>query len=241
MLAPAPRYPSLGPLFGKAFDQAVRLTLQRWLWLVPLMLVEFAAAFFGSAATIAADNIAAAVWGIVSGAAAVKTVRPDFRMTAARVGQLVTLNITIGFFTGLAALALIIPGIYVAVRWSLANVILLMEDVMPEEARRRSWELAGRHFWKSLLLAVCLVLAQLAAIYLATLAIEEGLMYAVLVRWIGLMPEQVSNLASSLAFPISGYTTMAGWFVYLHWYRSLKEFEAQREQASGAELAAATS
>src|SRR5271165_6696927 len=123
------RYPALGPLFGKAFDQAVKLTLERWFWLLLVTLIPVAGAPYTGWVANSAYYTALAIWGIISGAAAVGLIRPDFKMTWPRIGKLIVLDITVTFLVALASLALIIPGIYLGVMWSLARVILLLEDV----------------------------------------------------------------------------------------------------------------
>ncbi|MBV8082479.1 MAG: hypothetical protein JO347_03160 [Candidatus Eremiobacteraeota bacterium] len=229
------RTPPIGLLFGKAFDQAVKLTLQGWFWIGLLTAVYVALSLLGTLWGLVASYVTASIWGIVAGAAAVQTVLADFRMTPFRVFKLAGLTITIGFFTGAATLALILPGILLAVMWSLANVILLTEDVYPDEARKRSWRLVSKHFWKTLSLGFLLIAVQLAAVLFASIAVNLPLGYAIRAGWLRLTTEQVGNLGSALIFPISAYVMMAGWLVYLHWYRSLKELEPQQEQSGSAQ------
>jgi hypothetical protein len=237
MLAGAPRrYPALGPLMGKAFDQAVSITIERWLWLTLATLITVAGAPWGNRWAIFAGFVATALWGILSGAATVRAVRPDFKLTWRRVGLLIGLNITINFFVGLATLALIIPGIYVAVMWSLANVILLLDDVSPAEARRGSWELVAGHFWRTLLLSFCVSLAQLVASFAAQIGIVLGFSY--LVQWIPLTQQQIGSFAAALAFPVNGYATAAGWLCYIYWYKALNSMNHSQDPVEEPVLAA---
>ena len=167
-----------------------------------------------------------------------RTARADFKMTASRVGRLIGLVITIGFFTVLATLAFIIPGIYVAVMWSLATVILLLENVDAGEARKLSWELVGRHFWRTFLLFVLVLLINTVAILGAQMAIEFGLAYLVQLHLLALVEQQVTDLASALTFPITCYTAAAGWLVNILWYMALRAMEQPADQPIGAELVA---
>jgi len=227
------RYPALGPLLGKAFDVAVSLTLERWFWLALVTLIVVAGVPWGNVSTLATLYLASAIWGIVSGEAAVRSVRPDFKMTVARVGRLITLNLTINFFAGIATLALIIPGIYVAAMWSLSNAILLLDDTTTGEARRRSWQIVSGNFWRTLLLTFCITLAQLAAGFVAEIVAILGLTYLVQSHWLTLTQQQIGNLGAALQFPVQAYAMVAGWLAYIYWYKTLQGVEQPQERTAG--------
>jgi hypothetical protein len=72
-----------------------------------------------------------------------------------------TLVAAILYALGVAAgtLLLVIPGIYVAIRWMLWFVVILTEGGGPLGALRRSWRLMKGHWWRAfVILTVCFVL-----------------------------------------------------------------------------------
>jgi hypothetical protein len=99
--------------------------------------------------------------------------------------------------TAVAAIALcvaglfvfIVPGIYLAVRLSLAVPAVVLEDLGPAEALRRSWALTGAAFWRIL---------GLMALILALTALVEAAIEVPMVGIAGAADRQAVALAGSI-------------------------------------------
>jgi hypothetical protein len=81
---------------------------------------------------------------------------------AQRVGGYIGLGILTGIGIALGLLLLIVPGLILAARWTLAAPILLAEDATIGEAMSRSWAATAAH-WGKLLVAQLLVAVPLFA------------------------------------------------------------------------------
>ena len=68
-----------------------------------------------------------------------------YRSSWARLGSLVGVAIMTGVGVALGALLLIVPGIVLAVRWTLAAPVVMLEGLGPRAAMRRSRELVQGH------------------------------------------------------------------------------------------------
>ncbi|MGI8803551.1 MAG: hypothetical protein ACR2KV_15535 [Solirubrobacteraceae bacterium] len=77
----------------------------------------------------------------------VPDVRDSLRFAVRRIRSLFWLYIVLGFGLGLAFVALIIPGIWLYVAWSVATPVLLLEDVRATAALRRSFRLVRGRWW----------------------------------------------------------------------------------------------
>jgi hypothetical protein len=119
----------------------------------------------------------ALIAGVLATAACFKAVsdaylggRPDWRSSVrfalARIGPLLWLSLLGAVLNLLGLLALVIPGIYLYVAWSVATPALLAEDVRGRKALGRSWRLVRGRWWPTLgavIVAFLLVLlAQIA-------------------------------------------------------------------------------
>jgi hypothetical protein len=83
------------------------------------------------------------------------------RFAGDRLGYIFGANFQSGFWTLLALLALVIPGIIVACGYSVAAEVAALEAGSRGDALRRSWELTRGFKWKALALwvvSVCLIL-----------------------------------------------------------------------------------
>jgi hypothetical protein len=112
-----------------------------------------------------------------------------------RFWALVAMNILSGVAILLAFLLLLMPGLYLFVRWSLAAPILLAEDAGPLEALSRSaQELSGR-FWPVAGLFLLLFLPLLGALVAAFFLADDETLFSSLVL----------NVPTNLSM-------VAGWF-----------------------------
>jgi hypothetical protein len=100
----------------------------------------------------------ALIGGVLATAACFKAVsdaylggRPDWRSSVhfalARIGPLLWLSLLGAVLNFLGLLALLIPGIYLYVAWSVATPALLAEDVRGRRALGRSWRLVQGRWW----------------------------------------------------------------------------------------------
>jgi hypothetical protein len=64
-----------------------------------------------------------------------------------RFGALLGVSLLTGLGVGVGALFLIVPGIVLFTRWSLAVPVVMLEGLGPRAAMRRSRELVRGHFW----------------------------------------------------------------------------------------------
>ena len=81
----------------------------------------------------------------------------------------IMLVVTIGF------LLLILPGIYLSVRWYLFPWVLVDKGVGPFEALRQSWEMTRGSFWNLFLLGFLLCVINI----LGTMALLIGLLVTI--------------------------------------------------------------
>ena len=68
-------------------------------------------------------------------------VADSFSKVKHQIGGVIWLSAKVGFLVGLACIALIVPGILLAIRWSLAVPVKVLEDKSSGEAMSRSSEL----------------------------------------------------------------------------------------------------
>jgi hypothetical protein len=70
-----------------------------------------------------------------------------YRTAWERIGPLVGVSLLTGLGAAAAALLLVVPGIVLLVRWSLAVPVVMLEKEAPRAAMRRSRELVRGHGW----------------------------------------------------------------------------------------------
>jgi hypothetical protein len=85
-------------------------------------------------------------------------VRDSLRFAAGRIGSLFWLYLLLAIGLAFATVALIIPGIWLYVAWSVATPVLLIEGLGGTAALRRSFRLVRRRWWPT---AATLVVASL--------------------------------------------------------------------------------
>ena len=85
-------------------------------------------------------------------------IEQSYRFGFARLGPILVVSILVGLATLLGLIVFIIPGIYIGVRLVVSIQALVVEGKRGTEAMRRSWDLAGGHWWHT---AFTLLLAAL--------------------------------------------------------------------------------
>ncbi|MDP9404842.1 MAG: hypothetical protein M3P85_16335 [Actinomycetota bacterium] len=95
--------------------------------------------------------------------------RESLRFAVSKLRSLLWLSVVLGFFLVLAFIALLIPGFYLAVAWTVATPVLLFEGVRGRRALARSRALVRGRWW-----------ATLAVIFLSTVfsAVVQGMFAA---------------------------------------------------------------
>lgn len=101
---------------------------------------------------VASQVASAASFRIVSGTYLDEnpTWRDSLRFAASKLGSLLWLSTVMAFFLVLAFLALIIPGFYFAIAWTVATPVLLFEGLRGSRALSRSRELVRGRWWPTL-------------------------------------------------------------------------------------------
>jgi hypothetical protein len=136
-----------------------------------------------------------------------KRVRP-FLGTLFVAGILAGLGIALGF------VALIVPGLFLAARWSLVTPVVVLEKLGATDALRRSWELVRGHTWT--VLGVVLVTLLLALVAHGVFAAVFLFLPNFLRNWIG------GVIANSIVTP---FVALAWTTMYFH-LRGAKPVEA---------------
>ena len=134
--------------------------------------------------------------------APVPSVGALYRSSWRRLGSLVWLSIMTGVGVALGLLLLIVPGVLLAIRWTLAAPIVMLEDLGPRAAMKRSRELVRGH--RGAVLRVLLnvwgrtfVAGGVLDLILSKLSATTG--HPVLSFWIS------GTLASALVTPYAGH------------------------------------
>jgi hypothetical protein len=163
-----------------------------------------AAARLGASATL---TITGFLVGLLVTAACLKAVsdiyldRPaDFggslRFAVRRLGPLVWMNVLMGVGLLFAFVALIIPGIWLYVAWSLATPALLIENLRGRRALGRSYRLVKGRWWRT---AGVLLVANILVTFVA--GVIQGVLVAVALSSSGsvLVAVTVVSLAAALS------------------------------------------
>jgi hypothetical protein len=127
----------------------------------------------------------------------------SLRTAGERLGGLLWVAIIYGLLVSLAFIAFIVPGIWLAVTWSVAIPALMFEGTGGVEALRRSFHLVRGRWWPTfgaLLVSVIILFLVLLVVGLIFGAIESGLGVGSTVVW--LIINAVSTIVSNLiAYP----------------------------------------
>ena len=213
-------YPRLGPLFATAFDKAVRVTLHSWVWILAITLVCLGAASVGGASQ--AIDISVTIWSFAAIANAVRTFKPEYRMG----GRTVVSVFLAGFLVGVSTLAglvlLVWPGLYVATKWSMAQMAIVVDGGPVEAGLRRSWELTNGRFWRTFVFFVLLILAVEATVVIPGAAAIMAAGVLIELKLLRGTIAQAVEWVTALTSPIAMYAIQAQWIALLYWYQSLK-------------------
>jgi hypothetical protein len=106
----------------------------------------------------------------------------------AKIGALVGVALLTGVGVGLGCLLLLVPGIVLAVRWSLAVPVVMLEHASPRTAMRRSRELVDGHGWSvfRVLLNVGIITALLSFLIRVVAIALVGTDHRSLATWVGI-------------------------------------------------------
>jgi hypothetical protein len=104
-----------------------------------------------------------------------------------RMGSLVGVALLTGLGVGLGCLLLLVPGIVLAVRWSLAVPVVMLEHSAPRAAMRRSRELVRGHGWSvfRVLLNVGIIAGLLSLLIRFVAITMVGTEHRALATWVG--------------------------------------------------------
>ena len=116
------------------------------------------------------------------------------RATWARAGALVGVSVLTGVGVGVGLFLLVVPGLILFTRWSLAVPAVMLEGRSPREAMRRSRELVQGHGWQVFAIFVTVT----AIAFGASFALEQ-LLSGVLGLWLSL------TVASTLTTPFAAH------------------------------------
>ncbi|HXW76547.1 MAG TPA: hypothetical protein VEJ20_03980, partial [Candidatus Eremiobacteraceae bacterium] len=150
MAVSSPALPPMGAVLGAAFDRALTIVVGSW----RLFLIVAVLALLGGFVNIA---ISAIILGtfltyfyFASLANAIRLDIPGYAMTGAVVARLILFGIVYGLAVDIGLILFIVPGIYVATKWSLAPIIIAKEDASLGDALAKSWALTEFCFWQTL-------------------------------------------------------------------------------------------
>lgn len=118
-----------------------------------------------------------------------------------RIGRLLGVSLLTGLGVGIGVLLLVVPGLILFTRWSLAVPVVMLEGLKPRAAMRRSRELVAGHGWAvfRILLNVTIMVG------LGSLAIELllvrlfGSTHATLGLWVS------ASVASAITLPYASH------------------------------------
>jgi hypothetical protein len=102
---------------------------------------------------------------------------PSLRYGLSRLLALIVAYIVLSFCIGIASLFLLVPGIFLAVKWCVTFAAIVSERAGPFQAMGRSWALTRGHWWRTFGTLVVLALITLV-LYLIVIAGLGGLIAA---------------------------------------------------------------
>ena len=109
-------------------------------------------------------------------------------------GSFFGLSLLSGLGLLLGFLLLIVPGVYLGVRWSVANSALLAEGKSASDALSESWEMTARSFWA--------ILGAYLVILLPAVALGTGLAVSLETVW-PIPSSFIANIVTLGAFAVS--------------------------------------
>jgi hypothetical protein len=102
---------------------------------------------------------------------------PSLRYGLSRLLPLIVAYIVLSITVGIASILLLIPGIFLAVKWCVTFAAIVAERAGPFSGMGRSWELTRGHWWRTFGTLVVLGLISLV-LYVAVIAGLGGLIAA---------------------------------------------------------------
>jgi Membrane domain of glycerophosphoryl diester phosphodiesterase len=117
-----------------------------------------------------------------------------FQATGKRAGALLGVSLLTGIGVGVGLFLLVVPGLILFTRWSLAVPAVMLEGRSPRDAMRRSRQLVQGHGWQVFAIFVTVT----AAAGLASFGLERAL-EPVIGLWLSL------TLASALTTPFAAH------------------------------------
>jgi hypothetical protein len=124
-----------------------------------------------------------------------------YRDACKRIGRLLGVSLLTGLGVGLGLLLLVVPGLMLFTRWSLAVPVVMLEGLKPRAAMRRSRELVAGHGWAvfRVLLNVT-VLAGLGSLAIELLLVRLfGSTHATFGLWVS------ASVASAITLPYGAH------------------------------------
>ena len=225
-------YPSLGPLLGTTFDKAVGILVSRWKLLLIVSLVSIAVGTLSPGVGSPIFNLFDFYWVYASFANALRLFAPSYKMNFVKVLTLIGIGIVVGVGTFLGILVFIVPGVWLANKLSLSQIIAVAEDEAVGEAISRSWYLTTGAFWPTLLFNVVVQIGYIGVIVVG---------YIMLGALIALGFPNVEGSAVAASTPLKNasvmfadavynlsviYATQAVVVAQLFWYRALLQRNA---------------
>ena len=109
---------------------------------------------------VASSIVTAAVTQAVAGGIAGRqpAIGQSYRRALPRLVAVLVASVLIGLGVGLGSLALLIPGVFLLVRWVVAVPAIVIERLGPLHGMRRSWRLVKGHGWHVLAAVVTTLL-----------------------------------------------------------------------------------
>lgn len=111
----------------------------------------------------------------------------------------VGLSILTGLGTGLALLLLIIPGLIVAARWSLAGPLLIGRGELVMEAMSKSWDMTKPYVLPIIGAGLLIAAVFIGLIILSAVVLEETSLFALITAGIGANGVSVATAALGVA------------------------------------------
>jgi len=135
-----------------------------------------------------------------------RTIAEYFAATTPKFGALCITAFLVGLGVFAGTLLLIVPGVILAVWWSLSGVVVMLEDARGTAAMRRSRELVRGNAWR--MFGLILLSSLMAGVVTAI----TGAVLAGLFGWAPFAGVFLKNLAAVIAMPFSSAVPVVAYF-----------------------------
>ncbi|MEO7192016.1 MAG: hypothetical protein ABI051_13265 [Vicinamibacterales bacterium] len=130
-----------------------------------------------------------------------------FAAARGRIVEICVISLLIGLFTGLGLLLLIVPGILLALRWSVAVPVVVIEGLPPRAAMERSSDLTAGHRGRAFMIylvyfALVLIISAIAQMPLAILLVANRAATSAAPGWLMVATQISGFLTQSLVGPL---------------------------------------